>query len=109
MPLRACSWRKPYFMRRTARPCGTPTAEWSSTGFAAPFGWLWRLPQHRAAGVHCLIVQLLFDAQKLVVFGKPVGAGERSGLDLPAIGRHGEIGDGGVFRFPRAVGHHRAI
>jgi hypothetical protein len=38
--------------------------------------------------------QLFLDADQLVVFGEPVGARQRAGLDLAAIGRDGEIGDG---------------
>ena len=34
---------------------------------------------------------------------------ERAGLDLPAVGGDGEIGDGGIFRLARAVRHHRGV
>jgi hypothetical protein len=45
------------------------------------------------------------DADQLVVLGQPVGARQRAGLDLPAIGGHGEVGDGGVLGLAGAVGH----
>jgi len=47
-----------------------------------------------------LRAQLLFDAQELIVLRGPVGAGERSGLDLPAIGGDREIGDGCILVSP---------
>jgi len=53
--------------------------------------------------------QLLFDAQKLIVFRQAIGAGERSRFDLSAIRRHRKIGDGGVFRFAGTVRHDGAI
>jgi hypothetical protein len=46
------------------------------------------------AGEFRLGAQFFFDAQELSVFCRAVGAGERPGLDLPAIGGDGEVGDG---------------
>ena len=51
---------------------------------------------------------MLLDAQELIVFGGAIRAGQRTGLDLTAIGRDSEIGDGRVFRFARSMRHHRA-
>ena len=48
------------------------------------------------------VAQLLLDAQELVVFRGAVGARERAGLDLPAIGGDREVGDGGVFGLARS-------
>src|SRR5262249_22740998 len=50
-----------------------------------------------------------FDAQQLVVFGEPVRARAGAGLDLPAIRRHGQVGNGRVFGLAGAVRHHGAI
>src|SRR5919112_5421539 len=62
-----------------------------------------------ASGVTGLRPELLLDADELVVLGEPVGAGERAGLDLPAVRRDGEVGDGRVLGFSRAMGHHRRV
>ena len=63
------------------------------------------LRQHAFAGVLGHGAELLLDAEELVVFGEAVGAGERAGLDLPAVGGDGEVGDGGVLGFAGAVAH----
>ena len=55
------------------------------------------------------LAQLLLDAEQLVVLGEPVGAGEAAGLDLPAIGGDGEVGDGRVLGLARAVRHDRGV
>src|ERR1700749_4417897 len=65
--------------------------------------------QDAAPRIDSLVAQQLLDAQELVVFGEPIGTRERAGLDLPAIRRHREIGDGGIFRPTVPVRHHRAI
>ena len=48
-------------------------------------------------------IDLLLDAEELVVFGDAVGARGGSGLDLPAARGHGQVGDGDVFRLAAAV------
>ena len=53
--------------------------------------------------------EVLLDAQQLVVLGDAVGAGQRAGLDLPAVGGHGEVGDGRVLGLARAVADHRGV
>src|SRR4051794_33602634 len=58
-----------------------------------------------AAGIFGHRAQLLLDADQLVVLGETVGAGERAGLDLPAIGGDGEVGDGRVLGLAGAVRH----
>src|SRR3954453_17071237 len=65
--------------------------------------------QRRPAGIFRLCAELLLDAQQLVVLGGAVGARERAGLDLPAIGGDGEIGDGGIFRLAGTGGHHGGV
>src|SRR5437762_9811856 len=55
------------------------------------------------------LVEILFDAQQLVVLGDAVGTCGRAGLDLTAVGRDGEIGDGGVFALTRAMRHDRRV
>ena len=55
--------------------------------------------QGGAAGIGGAGAQLFFDAQKLIVLRRAVRARQRAGLDLPAIGGDGEIGDG---RSPRS-------
>ena len=55
------------------------------------------------------IAELLLDADQLVVFRQPVGAGQRAGLDLTAIGGDRQIGDGRVLGLARAVRHHRGV
>ena len=63
----------------------------------------------RAAGIERRFAELLLDADQLVVLGEPVGARQRAGLDLPAIGRDREIGDRRILGLAGAVRHHRAI
>src|SRR5262245_50722136 len=65
--------------------------------------------QRGPAGIGGARAEFFFDAQELVVFRGSVGTGERSGLDLSAIGGNGEIGDRGILRLAGAVGHDRAI
>src|SRR6202011_1109994 len=55
-----------------------------------------RALQRPPAGILGLRAELLLDAQELIVFRGAVGARERAGLDLPAIGGDGEIRDGCV-------------
>src|SRR5690606_36102549 len=51
-----------------------------------------------------LVTQLLFDAQQLVVLGHPVGAAQRTGLDLTGSSTHGQVGNGVVLGLAAAVG-----
>src|SRR3954453_13639727 len=60
----------------------------------------------RHTGVAGSVVQLLLDAEKLVVLGHAVGAGRSAGLDLATVGRHGQVGDRGVLGLTRTVAHH---
>src|SRR5215468_9221623 len=53
--------------------------------------------------------EFLFDAQKLVVFRSAVGAGQRAGLDLPAIGRDREVRNCGVLGLARTVRDHATV
>src|SRR5271166_6401411 len=66
-------------------------------------------PDRGAAAVARLRSELLLDPQQLVVFRGAVGARERAGLDLPAIGGDGEVGDGGILGFAGTMGHHRGV
>src|SRR5262245_15183933 len=53
--------------------------------------------------------KLFFDSQQLVVLADAVGSTRGSGLDLPGVECHGEIGNKGVFGFPGSVRHHRGV
>src|SRR5580658_10058660 len=66
-------------------------------------------PVRRAPGIARRAAEALLDANQLIVFGKPVGARQRAGLDLPAIGRDREVGDRRILGLARAVRDHRAI
>src|SRR3954469_5992297 len=48
-------------------------------------------------------IELLFDPQKLVVFGHAVGARGGAGLDLPRVHGDSQVGDRGVFRLAAAM------
>src|SRR4051794_31216318 len=61
------------------------------------------------AGVAGRVVELLLDAQQLVVLRDALAAGRGAGLDLPAVGGDGEVGDRGVLGLTRAVAHHAAV
>src|SRR5687768_13160104 len=78
-----------------------PTSENLSDGRSRSENPPPRIAGHRA--------QFLFDSDELVVLGETVGAGEAAGLDLPAIGRDGEVRDGGVLGLAGAVRHDRGI
>ena len=56
-----------------------------------------------AAGIAGGLPKLLLDADELVVFGRPVGTGKRTRLDLTAIGGDGKVGDRRVLRFTGTV------
>ena len=60
--------------------------------------------QNRPTGIGSLIVQVLFDADQLIVFRRAVGTAQRAGLYLPAIGSDGEIGNGGILCLTGPVG-----
>src|SRR6185437_574355 len=60
-------------------------------------------PQHGASGIYGRSAELLLDADQLVVFGQPVGARQRPGLDLPAIRRDREIGDRRILGLARPM------
>src|SRR5579872_4905191 len=62
-------------------------------------------PEGGATGVTSGAAELLLDADELVVLGEAVGARQRAGLDLSAIGADRQIGDGCVLGFARAVRH----
>src|SRR5512136_1559777 len=73
----------------TRRPLGSPAPEPGQ-----------RLPTPKDSAV----AQILLDAEELVVLCDPVRSRGGAGLDLAGVRRHGKVGDGGVFRLPRAVG-----
>src|ERR1700710_3069836 len=60
-------------------------------------------------GVARGVVEFVLDTQQLVVLGGAVGAGRSTGLDLPAVHGHGEVGDRGVLGLAGAVAHHAAV
>src|SRR6185437_13703652 len=53
--------------------------------------------------------QVLFDPEELVVLGHPVRPAGSTGLDLPGVGGHGQVGDGGVLGLAGPVGDHRPV
>ena len=67
------------------------------------------MSENAAPGIAGGASKLAFDAQQLVILGQPVRARERACLDLPAVGRDCEIGDGRILGFARAVGHDGGI
>src|SRR5690606_1880077 len=58
------------------------------------------------AGVAGAVAEQLLDPQQLVVLRDPVAAGGGPGLDLPGVGGHGQVGDGGVLGLAGAVADH---
>src|SRR5246500_1353363 len=65
--------------------------------------------QRRLARIFRLLAELLLDAQELIVFRGTVGARQRAGLDLPAIGGDRKIGNGGFFCPAGAMRHPRGV
>src|SRR5258708_25150927 len=65
--------------------------------------------QGRPARIFSLRAQFLLDAQQLVVLRSAVGARQRSGLDLTAIGGDREVGDGGILGLAGTVRHHGGV
>src|SRR5258708_27795661 len=65
--------------------------------------------QHASPGIAGGAAELLLDADELVVFGQAVGARQRSGFDLTAIGGDGEVGDCRILGLARAMRDHRRI
>src|SRR3954453_11246386 len=92
-----CSRRDP----RRGRSCGVRRVGILATSALVPREGG---PTRIASGV----VELLLDAQELVVLGHPLRAGRCTGLDLATIRGHREVGDGGVLGLARPVAHHAA-
>src|SRR6185437_8139852 len=63
----------------------------------------------RAPAVAGLVAQLLLDPDQLIVLRQAIRAGERTGLDLSAIGRDREVRDGRILGLPRTVRHDRGV
>src|SRR5579884_3887655 len=57
----------------------------------------------------CTFAQFFFYAQQLVVFGDPVRAACRAGLDLSGLEADREVGDEGVFGFAGTMRNDRGI
>ena len=53
--------------------------------------------------VGAVVTELLLNADELVVLSHAVGAAERTGLDLSAVGSHCDVGDGSVLGLTTAV------
>src|SRR5260370_36592118 len=66
-------------------------------------------PEHALPGVAGGGAELFFDADELVVLGEAVGARQRAGLDLPAIGGDGEGGARGIPGLAPGVRHHARV
>ena len=60
----------------------------------------------RTTRVHCCNVEILFDAQELVVLRHALGASGSTGLDLAGVGGNREVRNGGVLGFTGAVRGH---
>src|SRR6516225_4294874 len=65
--------------------------------------------QRRFSRVSGLLAQFLLDPQQLIVFRGAVGARERAGFDLAAVGRHCKVGDGRILGFAGAMRHDGGI
>src|SRR3954453_20037645 len=86
---------------RRGRPCGV-----RRVGIAEPSALVPR--EGGPAGVPRGVLELLLDAQELVVLRHALRPRGRTGLDLAAVGGDGEVGDRGVLGLARAVAHHAA-
>src|SRR5436190_271698 len=68
-----------------------------------PTTGLSELIERRTPGIGRRVAEVLFDPEKLVVFGNAVRAAKAAGLDLTGVGRDGEVGDKAVLGLARAV------
>ena len=59
--------------------------------------------KRRATRITRGAAQVFFDAQQLIVFGDPIGARKRAGLDLAGVGGDGQVGDERIFGFAGAM------
>src|SRR4029453_8109169 len=73
------------------RDCAKLTPETNTKGF---------LP-----GINRLVAQFLLDPEELIILCRPLAAAGSTGLDLPGVRRHCEIGNGDIFGFTGAVRH----
>ena len=60
-------------------------------------------PNFELSAVDRIIAERFLDTEELVILGDPVRPAHRASLDLPCIGSHRNMGDGGVLGLPRAV------
>ncbi len=65
--------------------------------------WSLALLERGQTGIHGVLAEFLFDAEQLIVFRQTIRAAQGTGLDLAAVRRHGDVGDGGVFGFAGAM------
>src|SRR5260221_797935 len=63
----------------------------------------------KLSAVHGVPAERLLDAQQLIIFGHPISAAKRTGLDLAGIGGHGDVGDGGILGFAGAMADHGGV
>ena len=59
--------------------------------------------------VSCIIAQLLFDADKLVVLSHTVGTAHRTRLNLTRVCCYGNIGNRSVLSFTRTMGSNGGV
>ena len=59
--------------------------------------------------VRCVITQLLFNADKLVVLGHTVGTTHRTRLNLTRVGCYGNIGNCSILGFTRTMGSNGGV
>src|SRR5665213_2607571 len=55
------------------------------------------------------VVQILFNAQQLIVLSHAIRAAGRAGLDLAGVGRYRQVGDGRVLRLAAAMAYDRRV
>ena len=78
-------------------------------------GAKWQVPLRagiqsvRFTSVPSDIAKLFFDSQKLIVLGDTIGTRKRARLDLPCVGRHGDVSYGCVFGLTRSMADHGRI
>src|SRR5690606_20107699 len=80
-------------------PSKFPTCPYRTINSKSPL-----IPSSRA--VHRVVTQILSDTNELVVLGVPVAPGRCPRLDLAAIGRHGDVGDGRILGLAGAMAEH---
>jgi hypothetical protein len=66
-------------------------------------------PQSKRSAVNGVFAKLLLDAKQLIVFGHAIGAAQGASLDLAGIRGDGDVSDGRVLGFTRAMADDRGV